>query len=499
MESITEPEDLDIPAISRIAAGAGVTLDTGLRDRMRTHRATVLDALTSGDTPVYGVNTGMGRLAQRRLTLEEQAGHQAHLFTARAVGGPPWLPEADARAVLAVKLRTLVTQESGASPELAEYVAARLGDGFTPAIPREGNGSAGEIIPLCHAFQTFLGLGTVLEEGTEVPAAETLARRGVPPVRLGPKEGMTLLQGSPVATAQAIMRGGEAGAALRLQVHAAAGTVAALGAPRGVYDPRLAGPDEVLGAMLAAVRNLGAGGPVREDVVQAPVSVRVAPQALAHAARTVDDLAAAADRTLAAVTDSPAFLDGGFVSTGAFHAVELGLRMDAVSAALIHLAEGSVQRLHRLLDERFTGLPPQLAVDPGPQAGLITTHKRAVGELHALRGLAAPATLGTIDTSGGQEDLQAFAGAAGERLRTVVHRLGTVTACELIAAHQATALREADPPPALRDLYATVAQHVPLVTEDRSLGPEIERLATILRTAPPQIGGKIFRRVGGSA
>lgn len=482
---VRTPEDLDAAALARITDGSRIALDPALLDRVRANRAVVLAALAGGEVAVYGVNTGMGRLSDRRLSTADQAEHQNRLLIARAVGGPPWLPVPDARAVLAVKLRALLSEESGVGPELCEYLVGRLNDGMTPAIPREAIGSAGEIIPLSHAFQTLLGIGYVLEDadgaGGVVPAARALERRAAEPVRLGPKEGVSLIQGSPMATMHAVLRGLEAASAVRHQTYATACTIDALAAPRTIYDPAVtAGHDDVLGDILRDLRRLTAGGSVR-DVLQAPVSVRVAPQALAHATRTLGDLRGAANRMLHAVTDSPAFLSGRFVSTGGYHAVELGLRMDAVTAALVHLGEGSTARLHRLLDERFSGLTPQLAVEPGPQTGLVTLHKRAVGELHALRRLAAPATLGSMDTSSGQEDFQAFAWAAGEQLRAAVGRLLSITACELIAAGQAQFLRGAPGSPALSPLRRAVAAVVPPVVEDRPLGPEIERLVEALR------------------
>jgi histidine ammonia-lyase len=241
------------------------------------------------------------------------------------------------------------------------------------------------------------------------------------------------------------------------------------------------GVDDVLATVLDDVRRLSEGGIVRAAVVQAPVSVRVGPQALAHLCRVVDDLAGAARRGLGVVTDSPAWMGRDFVSTAGFDAAELGLRLDAVAAALVHVAEISVQRMHRLLDDRYTGLSPQLAATPGRQVGLTAVHKRAVGELHAMRRLTTPATLGSIDTSTGQEDVQPFACAAGEGLHAVIDGAFVVTACELIAAVQACRLRSVDPAPALRRLRDDVTRAVPLITADRPLGGEIGRLATALR------------------
>ncbi len=476
---MTEP---DTTAILAVARGAAVHVDDARLAAVAANRVLVERALAAVDRPVYGVHTGMGRLAGVALDAAQQAGQQANLLIGRAVGGPPWLPEPDVRALLTVRLRGFLAPESGVSAELVRFLVDRIGDGFVPAVPRGGLGSAGEIIALSHAFQTFLGVGTVLERGVQTPAATALAERGVRPIALRAKEGVSLIQGSPLALAHAIMRGDEARRAVAQQQLATALTIDALGAPRAIYDPVLAGGDAVLAAVLADVRALTDGAPARPEVLQAPVSVRVGPQALAHARRTVAELADAAELLLAAPTDSPAFVGGTFVSTAGYHAIGVGLRMDAVSAALVHLGEIGVQRLHRMMDPQFSGLNAQLAVDPGPQVGLSPLHKRAAGELHELRRLATPATLGSIDTSAGQEDVQAFAWAAGEQLRGAVGGLTAITACELIGAAQAHFLRGTPSSPALAATYRRLAELVPPVGTDRPLGPDIQRLTTALAT-----------------
>lgn len=483
---IGAPEDLDVSAISQIGNGAIVCLEPDLLRAVAANRRAVRAALTAGVAAVYGVNTGVGRFAGHRVDPRAQAEQQHRLLAGRAVGGAPWLPAGDTRVVMAIKLRTLLAPESGVSAQLCSYLADRLNDQLVPAVPRGGIGCSGEIIPLCHAFQTLAGLGEVLEDGTEIAAAEALRRRGVAPYRPGPKEGIALIQGSPVATMHAILRGNEAQQVTGWQLQAVAATVDAMGAPRAVYDSRLAGgADEVLAEVLQDIRRLSHGGVVRGEVVQAPVSVRVGPQALAHLRRVTDDLGAAARRALGMITDSPAWLGGEFVPTAGFHAAELGLRLDAVTAALVHVAEVSVQRMHRLLDDRYTGLPSQLAARPGYQVGLAAVHKRATGELHAMRRLASPATLGSIDTSAGQEDVQAFACAAGEQLRAAMDALFVVTACELIAAAQAWGLRSSEPAPALRWLRHWASRIVPPIGADRPLGAEIGRLVSALRHSDP--------------
>ncbi|GAA1980522.1 aromatic amino acid lyase [Amycolatopsis minnesotensis] len=476
------PEGAAAVDVRAIADGARVELSSAQFDVLAAGRVTVLAALASGTRPVYGVNTGMGRFAGVPLTPEQQARHQRNLLIGRAVGGPPWLPERDVRALLAARLQDFLAPGAGVSAELVRFLAERLNDGFVPAVPRAGLGSAGEIIPLAHAFQTFAGIGTVLDGEDEVPAADALSRRGVEPYVPGPKEGVSLIQGAPLARAHAVLRGVDAARAVEVTLLCTAGAADILGAPLAGYDPALGGTDSVLTDVLGEVFALVEGAAVREDVVQVPVSARVGPRAIAHARRVLRELAETVERAIGVPADSPAFIDGGFVSTTGFHAVDLGLRMDAVTAALVHLGEIGVQRLHRVLDDRFTGLPAQLAAEPGPQAGLSPLHKRAAGELHALRRLAAPATLGSADTSAGQEDVQAFAPAAGEQLRAAVEHLTVISACELIAAFQADHLRGGGTAaPGVDAVYAWVGETVDPVLVDRPLGPDLERLGKRLK------------------
>jgi histidine ammonia-lyase len=468
---------------SDFADSERLVLDKPLVEALKRRRNELLTALEKRETPVYGVNTGMGRLAGVALDVRQQAEHQRNLLIGRAVGGPPWLPPEDVRALLVLRLRDFLQPWSGVSPELVQFLVDRLNDGFTPAVPCSGLGSSGEIIPLSHAFQTFLGIGTVLEGGVEVSAASALARRGVAPYVLGPKEGASLLQGSPLAVMHAQRGRTDAQQLVDLQTLTEAMAIDVLGAPREVFSPVMAGGDDQLRNLLRSLTGLVGSGPAWPGVVQAPLSVRVAPRALAHAGRVNGDLHETLSRWQTMPGDSPSFVDGAFIPGTGYHAVDLGLRMDAVTAALVHLGEISVQRTHRLLDERFSGLPAQLTTDPGPRAGLVPLHKRAVGELHALRRLATPATIGSIDTSGGQEDVQAFAWAAGEQLRAAASKLFAITACELITGSQARYLSGSDGVPGLRAAYAWVRSVVPPVDEDRPLGPEVERLIAACRAA----------------
>jgi histidine ammonia-lyase len=494
MITLAGHQDLTREAVEAVAwDGRRLALAPALLERVAAGRAE-LAALLAAGTRVYGVGTGTGWLASVDLDPAAQDDHQRNLLLGRAVGGPPWLAAAEARALLVTRLGNLVSGHAGVGPELCRFLVDRVNDGFVPAVPRRGVGCAGEVILLAHAFQTLVGAGLVLGSGGSVrDAGSALAERGALPHRLQAKEGIALLAGSPVATALALARLRAAERLAGQLLASAAAAVDALAAPLDPYDEavgRLAG-DPLLDRVLAELRRAAGGREAAAGPLQAPVSFRVAPQVLAQLRRTLGRLDEDVRRALQAVTDSPAVVGGRVVAGGGFHAVGLAAGMDAAAVALVQAAELAGQRLHRLLDGRFSGLPDQLSPDPGPVTGLVVVHKRAVGALHEARRLAAPASVGQADTSLGQEDAASYAPEAAEQLRRVEELAREVVACELLAARQAWWLRGsgrprgagargAGPAAGLRELAACLDDLVAPVERDRPLGPDLARLVETL-------------------
>lgn len=477
----TAPTRGDIEAIA--IGGRPVALTPALRAAVAEGHVAMRAALDAAGGRVYGVTTGQGRLADRDLTPDEIARHQHDLLLGRAVGSAPWLSTAEARALLAVRLARFASGSGAVSAELCAFIADRLGDGFTPAVPRDGVGCAGEVIPLAHAFQTLIGVGRVLAPGGGVEdAAAALAARGAAPYVPGPKEGIALLAGCPGTTALAIVRRHDAARLVRLLGVGAACSADAAGVALDALSPaagRLSA-DPLLHAALADLARLLEGASADRPDSQGPVSFRVAPQIAAHLARALARLGESADRALASGDDSPALVDGAFVSTGAFHEVDLAADMQAMTLALGRAAELALQRVHRMLDGRVTGLPDQLTPLPGPRCGLVVVHKRAAGVVAALRGLGTGASAGAIDTSLGQEDVQTFGFLAAEELRRALDLTEEVLAIELLTARQAWWLRGRPPAPGLAAVAGPLIDAVPPVDADRPLGDDIDRVRELL-------------------
>ena len=483
------PEDLGSVEICAIAAGAQVEIASELDKRLASIRTEMLAALKVAH-PVYGVTTGMGASSDLALNTEQQRAHQGRLMLARQVGTAPWFNVETVRAGLAARLRTFLNGDAGVSPALCHALVDFLNAGLTPAVPESSHGAAGEIIPLAHVGGALSGIGEVLVDTEAVPRAsrkadEVLPGKGISPHTFGPKEGIAMLQGTPLAIGAALLLADEVGNHIRQHLLITATAVAMTGASRDPYDPALARGDLELQRVLEDLQRLLPSQSSRTASLQAPVSFRVTPSALAHTQRVTGQLKDAAERVLLGVNDSPAFVQGRFIGTATFDGFALAAGFDALRVAVLHLGELSAARLHRLLDSRFSNRPPQLSAEPGAQAGLVAVHKGAVGILHRILTEAAPSSLGLRETSLGQEDAQSFTLEAFSAAQRALDGVRRVLASELLALVHAERLEPAGAGQrATEDLVSFADEVVSPGVEDRPFGGDIAALTQLLKGRP---------------
>lgn len=479
---------LDLELYRRIVGGEAVEIAPAALSLVDERRAAMLGALDAG-TPAYGVTTGLGYFSNRAVAPADRAALQRSILLGRAVGvGPPY-PREVVRGVMLLRLTGFLSGDAGVSAELCQLLAERLNDGWTPYVPVGPHGSAGEVIPLSHLFQTLVGGGFVLEDGRAVPAAEALANRGAEPYEPGLKEGLALVNGAPFAPAVAFDALERARPLLEHATLAAALAAALVGASSRPFSPRIGRLKGDNGQLLVHERllELLAGGDW-DDRPQTPVSYRVAPQVHGAVLDVLEAVESQLEREVKAVTDSPLYLladEGepeGFYPTGNFHSQAIAFGLDALAIAFAQLANLAEKRLHRLLDTRFSGMPEQLAREPGTQTGASVLHKAVVALCAENRLLAAPASVNAADTSAGQEDFQAFAFLAAEKLRRLLDNVELVLAYELVALKQAQSLREERLPPPLARACELLGSAVSPLVEDRPLAPDVERMRELVRS-----------------
>jgi histidine ammonia-lyase len=476
---------LDLERYRRVAVeGEQLEVAEPLYEQVEERRAALLD-LVAGGASVYGVNVGLGYLTDRRIGPDDQDALQRSLLLARASGFGAPLPSDVVRGAMLLRLTGFLSGYAAVSPGLCQFLVDRLNDGWSPVVPSGPFGAAGEIAPLGHLFQTFLGEGQVRQHGEIVTAASAFERRGVEPYAPLPKEGGALLGGAPFATALGIHLVDRLRALLDHAQLAAALAIELVGASTRPYARRIGELSRDPAQIRAHDRllELLAGGAAFEDKAQAPASLRVVPQVHGAVLDQLDTLEERLARRLQAVTDSPLVLaaageePAGAYPSGAFHAVDVAVALDGLAIGVSHLTNLAEKRLHRLLDARFSGLPEQLAVEPGTQAGVIALHKAVVGLAVESRHLAAPASVHALDTSSGQEDVQSFVFLAADKLGRALDNLELALACELVALRQGYYLRGAPPPqPLLARALEQIEAEVPPLAVDRTLTLDVEHV-----------------------
>jgi histidine ammonia-lyase len=483
-----------------VHGGAQVAIHPAALDRVERHRSLFLRHLETG-VICYGVNTGLGALSKQDLSASDRAALPRHILLGRAAAiGVPFKREI-VRGALLIKLAQFLGGGSAVTPALCQFLAARLNDGFAPYVPSEGLGMAGEIIPLCHLAQTLIGEGFVLGASNLPQPTELWYRQhGVIPYEPAAKEGLSLINGTAIGPAYAADLLRQMRATFGKAELIAAASIEGLAAPLEPYDA-LVGTlrrDRGLSEATARLRELLRDSGITRQQRQAPVSFRVTPQIHAVAERALADLASAIADEMISTGDNPAFIadeddesasGGRLLHCGNFHAAALTQAVEAAALAQMQLGLLAERRLHRLLDQRASALAPQLAKQPGLDAGLVTLHKAALGFSAELRALAVPPSLMHGECSFGQEDVMTMLFPALDRLARIDRINRCILSYEAYAAlvaidarmEAAEAAGETQRPSiAVADLRGRVRATIPAYAGDRSYGPEIERLMALL-------------------
>jgi histidine ammonia-lyase len=485
---------LTLEDVVAVARGATVELEPASRERIRTARRVVEDAVASGAT-VYGVTTGFGSLANVRIEPEEADELQASIVRshATAVGRP--LSREEARAMLFLRAHVLALGHSGVRVELVERMVEMLNADIVPVVPEQGSlGASGDLAPLANLALPLLGLGQVLVDGTPAPAADVLAERGLAPLTLGAKEGLALVNGTQGMVAVGALAAERVERLARTADAVAAMSVeAALGSDR-VFDERLTAlrPHPGVVASAANLRRLLDGSAIvashRESshLVQDAYSLRCAPQVHGATREALRFATSVLEVEANAVSDNPIVLvDAAEVRSGGnFHGQPVAVALDALATAVVPLASISERRLYRLLDPaRNNGLPAFLVDDSGLNSGFMLVQYTAASLVSECKTLAHPASVDSISSSAGQEDHVSMGMTSARHARDVVANAEVVIGLEALVAAQALDLRAPlEPAGGTRAVRDAVRSRVAFLERDRELGPDIASVTELVRS-----------------
>ncbi|MFL5623406.1 MAG: histidine ammonia-lyase [Gemmatimonadaceae bacterium] len=464
-----------------------VDLSPKARARMLRTRA-VVDDIVRRNAVVYGVTTGFGKLSEVAIPPERLAELQVNLVRSHSSGVGDRLPEPEVRAMMLLRANVIAKGYSGARPELVDLLLAMLNADMYPPIPEQGSvGASGDLAPLAHLGLALIGEGTLIMGEREDSAAAILREVGVNPVVLGPKEGITLINGTQAHTAVALIALVHARALWRTAHVAGAMSLEALLGTPVAFDERIhdARGQKGQARSAALLRDLLADSEVRESHrvgdprVQDPYSLRCMPQVHGPVLDALDWIDDAISRELNAATDNPlVFENGETLSGGNFHGLTVAMALDFLAIVLTHLATMAERRIDRLVHPDLNqGLPPFLTPNAGVNSGFMMAQVTAAALASECKVLSHPASVDTIPTDGSKEDVVPMAMGAAWKARRVLRNLENILAIELMCGAQGIDFRAPlRPGRGVRTAHERVRDIVPRLEGDRVLSTDIAAL-----------------------
>lgn len=476
----------------RLAWLEPVVVDLGddARRRIAESNEFVEDVVAHGDT-VYGVNTGFGQLASVRIGDDDLAQLQENLVRSHAVGVGEDLDDDIVRLIMLMKVIALAEGFSGVRLELVEKLCDLINCNIYPRIPSRGSvGASGDLAPLAHMAGALIGIGEVRVRGSLVPAAIALRDAGIEPLRLAPKEGLALLNGTQVSTALALAAVFRTENILSAALMAGAMSSDAIKGSDTPFDRRI---QSVRGhggqiAVAAVLRDLMSGSDIRAshigcDRVQDPYSIRCQPQVIGACLDVLRHVCSVLETEANAVTDNPlVFTDSKSVlSGGNFHAEPVALAADYLALAIAEIGALSERRIALLIDTHLSGLPAFLVEEGGLNSGFMMAQVTAAALASENKSHAHPASVDSIPTSANQEDHVSMATFAARRLHTMLDNVADIVAIELLAATQGIDFHHPQKSsPAIEDVIMAIRGLSPAYAEDRSLSADIRRVAVTI-------------------
>lgn len=467
-----------------------VRLSPAARNAVRKSRDAIERILATGRT-VYGINTGFGKLSSKAIGPADLAVLQRNLLVSHAVGVGKPLDIAVARLAMLLRTNALARGYSGIRLEVLERLLDLLNLGITPVIPEQGSvGASGDLAPLAHMAIVLIGEGEAFVDGRRMPAKEALAARGLSPLVLAAKEGLALINGTPISTAIGAAAFVRARRAASLADIACGLTLEALKGSLRPFDARVGGlrphPGHI--EVAANMRSLMQGSEILEShkdcgKVQDQYSLRCVPQVHGASRDALRHVGEVLSRELNAVTDNPlVFADtDDVVSAGNFHAEPVAMVMDYAAIAVAELANISERRLENLVNPDLSGLPPFLAKNPGLNSGLMIPQVTAAALVSENKVLSHPASVDSVPTSANKEDHVSMAPIAARKFTSIVENTTWVIAIEMLAASQALTfnpnMRAGRGIEAARKVLAAV---VPPIDDDRLLKTDMDAVRRVI-------------------
>ena len=454
-----------------------------------------LQGQIKGDKALYGVNTGFGLMSNVRIPSDEIETLQYNLLRSHAVGIGDYLSDEAVRAMLLLRAAALAIGHSGVSLGLLHQILALLNRGVCPLIPEQGSvGASGDLAPLSHLALVLIGEGKARVKGKVMSGARALRAAGLKPIRLGPKEGLALINGTQFMTALGTLALLEAEHLCEVADIAGAMSVEAMRGTETAFEPEIhrvrPHPGQI--KVAANVRKILLSGGKSQIAkshegcgkVQDPYSLRCIPQVHGASRDVLAFVRGVLEREINSVTDNPLIFpkEQKILSGGNFHGQIVAIAMDALSIAVAELGSISEQRIEKLVNPAISELPAFLIRDGGLNSGFMIVQVAAASIVSENKTLCHPASVDSIPTSADKEDHVSMGAWAARKASMVVVNARRVLAMELLAAAQGIdLLRPLRTSDVLEKAYGLIRRKAAYMKSDRSLHEDMKYVEQLIR------------------
>ncbi len=455
---------------------------------------TFVEEILQAGQPIYGVNTGFGKLASQHIPAQQLEELQLNLIRSHACGTGNPFQQTTVRLAILLRINSLSRGHSGVRLELLEALLALLNKGITPWVPERGSvGASGDLAPLSHIALVLVGEGRAYYKGKLLRAKTILKKAKISPIKLQAKEGIALINGTQFVHALGLQAFIEASTLAKLADLSGALTLEALRGTDQAFDQRIAEirPHPGHAKVANNLRLLMKGSKIRESHrendprVQDPYSLRCMPQVHGAVRDTLDFAENVLSRELEAVTDNPLLFpqDKTVLSGGNFHAEPLALVLDYMAIALSELANIAERRIEQMVNPDLSELPPFLVNQSGLHSGMMISHVTAAALASENKVYAHPASVDSIPTSANKEDHVSMGISAGLKLQRILLNLRTILEIELLCARYGLEYHlPLRPGKLLMQAFQVISAKIPPLKGDRRTYEDFEKMTELIKT-----------------
>lgn len=491
MTVLLDGESLDIQALYRISMEREkVEVSPKAMLKVKSSRET-LERINESGRNIYGVNTGFGSLLNQKIRPEDRIRLQVNLLRSHSSGIGEPLDEPFVRAILSIRLNSLIKGYSGVTEGLVNAIKDAINSEFYPYVPRFGSvGASGDLAPLSHMGLALIGEGEAIYHGKRMPASKVLEKLGLKPYIIKEKEGVSFINGTSVICGILAMNLHKAFSLFRKSILSGSVSLEALRSTRNAFTPWAIGARKQPGQSIVAreflkilkdSRNLDRP---TEEKIQDAYSIRCTPQVYGAVLDTLNYCREVLEREINSVTDNPLINGEEYVSVGNFHGEPVALVSDFCAIALTDLGNIIERRLARLTDASLSGLPPFLTENSGLNSGYMIPQYAAAALCNRNKTLCSPSSSDSIPTCANQEDHVSMGTNAAIKLSEIVDNLESIVAIEVVLASQGAAFLKDPLSERVEEFLRQFRMVVPSLTDDRPPYSDIEKARIFITEYP---------------